>query len=78
MKLDEIKVNGIYENIHPVYSGDLVVIEAGKRVVVVRITYTASLAVVREVDALGNFIGDEWLTKLCNLRRHTPMTGMFQ
>ena len=76
MRLEEIKVNGIYETIHPVYSGNLLVIEAGKRVTVVRVTYVAAL-VVREVDALGNFIGDEWLTKLSNLQKATPLTGLF-
>lgn len=77
LKTEEIKVNGIYETINPIYSGDLVAIEAGKRVAVVRATYTASLAVVREVDMLGNFISDSWITKLSNLRRYTPLTGLF-
>ena len=77
MRLEEVKVNGIYETIHPVYSGNLLVIEAGKRVTVVRVTYVAALVVVREVDALGNFIGDEWLTKLSNLQKATPLTGLF-
>lgn len=77
MRLEEIKVNGIYETIHPVSSDNLLVIEAGKRVMVVRVTYVAALVVVREVDALGNFIGDEWLTKLSNLQKATPLTGLF-
>lgn len=77
MRIEEIKVNGIYETIHPIYSGKMLVIEAGKRVAVVRVTYTAALVVVREVDALSNFIGDEWLTKLSNLQKATPLTGLF-
>lgn len=77
MRLEEIKVNGIYEVIHPVFSGNLVAIEAGKRVTVVRITFTAALAVVCEIDPLGNRIGEEWLTKLSNLQKATPLTGLF-
>lgn len=77
MRLEEIKVNGIYETIHPIYSGKMLVIEAGKRVAVARITYVAGLAVVYEVDAIGNAIGEKWLTKASNLQRFTPLTGLF-
>lgn len=77
MRLEEIKVNGIYETIHPIYSGKQLVIEAGKRITVIRVTYVAALVVVCEIDALGNKIGDEWLTKASNVRIATPLTGLF-